>query len=297
MVYLSQFTFFLLNELNNRLKRLYFCKMKKRIGILGCGWLGLGLSRSFIDEGHVVHGSRQSNKGADFLQENEISGFVVKINEDKIIGDLSTFLAKVNCLFLTLPPGIRKNPKRNFVAVIQQLVPHIQNSKVQQIVFTSSTSVFGPEQGLVTPQTTPKPVSESGKQLLEVEKILLSQPHFSTQIVRLGGLIDDDRHPVKQLAKLPIVLNPEAPINLIHKTDAIGLLRYLSEQADWHKIYHGVAPWHPTKKDFYLQAAKQLQISSPKFSSEKGVATKIVSDPYIELGSYRFMEPKLGLHL
>ncbi len=285
------------NEPDSRLKRLYFCKMKKRIGILGCGWLGLGLSRSFIDEGYVVHGSRQSNKGADFLQENEIRGFVVKINEDEIIGDLSAFLAKVNCIFLTLTPGIRKNPKRNFVAVIHQLIPHIQNSKVQQVVFTSSTSVFGPQQGLVTPQTTPKPVSESGKQLLEVEKILLSQPHFSTQIVRLGGLIGDDRHPVKQLAKLPIVHNPEAPINLIHKTDAIGLLRYLYKHADWHKIYHGVAPWHPTKKDFYLHAAKKLQISSPKFSSEKGVVTKVVSDPYIELGAYRFVEPKLGLDL
>ena len=271
--------------------------MKKRIGILGCGWLGLGLSRSFIDEGYVVHGSRQSNKGADFLQENKIRGFVVKINEDEIIGDLSAFLAKVDCIFLTLPPGIRKNPKRNFVAVIHQLIPHIQNSKVQQVVFTSSTSVFGPRQGLVTPQTTPKPVSESGKQLLEVEKILLSQPHFSTQIVRLGGLIGDDRHPVKQLAKLPIVHNPEAPINLIHKTDAIGLLRYLFEQGLWQKIYHGVAPWHPTKKDFYLHAAKKLQVSSPKFSSEKGVVTKVVSDPYIELGAYRFVEPKLGLDL
>ena len=271
--------------------------MKKRIGILGCGWLGLGLSRSFIDDGYVVHGSRQSNKGADFLQENEIRGFVVKINEDEIVGNLSAFLAKVNCLFLTLPPGIRKNPERNFVAVIHQLIPHIQNSKVQQVVFTSSTSVFGPQQGLVTPQTTPQPVSESGKQLLEVEKILLSQPHFSTQIVRLGGLIGDDRHPVKQLAKSPIVHNPEAPINLIHKTDAIGLLHYLSKQALWQKIYHGVAPWHPTKKDFYLKAAKQLQISSPKFSSEKGVVTKVVSDPYIELGAYRFVEPKLGLEL
>ena len=271
--------------------------MKKRIGILGCGWLGLGLSRSFIVEGHVVHGSRQSSKGADFLKENKISSFIIQINENEVIGDLSDFLFKVNCLFLTLPPGIQNNPKRNFVSVIQQLIPHIQNSKVQQVVFTSSTNVFGPQQGLVTPQTTPKPVSESGKQLLEVEKILLSQPHFSTQIVRLGGLIGDDRHPVKQLAKLPIIHNPEAPINLIHKTDAIGLLRYLFEQGLWQKIYHGVSPWHPTKKDFYTNAAKQLQISSPKFSSEKGLVTKVVSDPYIELGAYRFIEPKLGLDL
>ena len=115
------------------MKRLYFCEVKKRIGILGCGWLGIGLSQSFVDDGYVVHGSRQSNNGADFLRENGIHGFVVQVHEDQIIGDLSAFLAKVNCLFLTLPPGIRKKPKLNFVAVIHQLIPHIQNSKVQQV--------------------------------------------------------------------------------------------------------------------------------------------------------------------
>ena len=278
------------------MKRDYFWNMKKRIGVLGCGWLGLELAQSYVADGFVVHGSRQSKKDANYLIEHGVHGFAVQINENDVSGNLSEFLHGVSRLFLTFPPGIRKNPSRDFVAVIHQLLPHIHKSKVKEVVFTSSTGVYGPEQGLVTPNTVPQPQTESGRQLFEVESILLSQNGFSTQIVRLGGLLGGDRHPVKQLAKLPVVDNPQAPINLIHKADAIGLLRYLADQAPWQSIYHGVAPWHPTKQDFYEQAAKEMQLPLPKFAIEPGNTNKVVTDPMVEtFFGYPFIEPKLGL--
>jgi nucleoside-diphosphate-sugar epimerase len=269
--------------------------MKERIGVLGCGWLGLGLAQSYISNDYVVHGSRQSKKNADSLEEHGIHSFAVQISDNHISDNISKFLRGVNRLFLTFPPGLRKNPKRNFVALIQKLLPHIHKSKVKEVVFTSSTGVYGPEQGFVTPSTVPQPQSESGKQLFEVESILLSQDSFSTQIVRLGGLLGDERHPVKQLAKLALVDNPQSPINLIHKSDAIGLLRYLADQAPWQRIYNGVTPWHPTKQDFYEQAAKEMQLPSPKFAEEPGNTNKVVTDPQIQSLGYVFFEPKLGL--
>lgn len=270
--------------------------MKERIGVLGCGWLGLGLAQSYVTDDFVVHGSRQSKIDADSLQEQGVHGFAVQISENHVSGNISEFLHGISRLFLTFPPGIRKNPKRDFVAVIHQLLPHIHKSKVKEVVFTSSTGVYGLQQGLVTPNTVPQPQTESGRQLFEVENILLSQDGFFTQIVRLGGLLGGDRHPVKQLAKLPVVNNPQAPINLIHKADAIGLLRHLSDQAPWQSIYNGVAPWHPTKQDFYEQAAIEMQLPLPKFAEEPGNTNKIVTDSQVESLGYAFIEPKLGLN-
>lgn len=295
MFYTQQCTFFLANGLMRGLKRVYFCNMKERIGVLGCGWLGLGLAQSYVTDDFVVHGSRQSRKDADSLQEHGIYGFIVQISENHDSNNLSEFLRGVSRLFLTFPPGLRKNPKQDFVAVIHNLLPHIHRSEVKEVIFTSSTGVYGSQQGLVTPSIVPQPQTESGRQLLEVEGILLSQDGFSTQIVRLGGLLGGDRHPVKQLAKLAIVDNPQAPVNLIHKADAIGLLRYLADQAPWHCIYNGVAPWHPSKKYFYEQAAKEMQLPLPKFAEEPGNTNKIVTDPQIESLGYVFFEPKLGL--
>ena len=277
------------------MKRVYFCIMKERIGVLGCGWLGLGVAQSYVADNFIVHGSRQSKKGADSLQKHGVHGFVVQISENHDSGNLSEFLNGVSRLFLTIPPGLQKNPKRDFVAMIHQLLPHIHSSEVKEVVFTSSTGVYGPQQGLVSPSIVPQPQTESGRQLLEVESLLRSQDGFSTQIVRLGGLLGDDRHPVKQLAKLPVVYNPQAPINLIHKVDAIGLLRYLADRAPWQSIYHGVAPWHPTKQDFYEQAANEMQLPSPKFAEDQGNANKIITDPQVQSLGYAFLEPKLGL--
>ena len=269
--------------------------MKERIGVLGCGWLGLGVAQSYVADNFIVHGSRQSRKDANLLKEHGIHGFAIQISENHVTGNLSDFLHGVRRLYLTLPPGLNKNPKRDFIAVIHQLLPHIRINKVKEVVFTSSTGVYGPQQGLVNPNVVPEPQTESGRQLLEVESILRSQEGFSTQIVRLGGLLGDDRHPVKQLIKLPEVDNPQAPINLIHKSDAIGLLRYLADKAPWQSIYHGVAPWHPTKQDFYEQAAKEMQLPLPKFAEDPGNTNKIVTDPQIESLGYVFFEPKLGL--
>ena len=143
--------------------------MKERIGVLGCGWLGLGVAQSYVADNFIVHGSRQSKKGADSLQKHGVHGFVVQISENHVSGNLSEFLNGVSRLFLTFPPGLRKNPKRDFVAMIHQLLPHIHKSKVKEVVFTSSTGVYGPQQGLVTPSIVPQPQTESGRQLLEVE--------------------------------------------------------------------------------------------------------------------------------
>ena len=269
--------------------------MKERIGVLGCGWLGLGIAQSYVADNFIVHGSRQSKKGADSLQKHGVHGFVVQISENHDSGNLTEFLNGVSRLFLTIPPGLQKNPKRDFVAMIHQLLPHIHSSEVKEVVFTSSTGVYGPQQGLVSPSIVPQPQTESGRQLVEVENMLRSQDGFYTIIVRLGGLLGDDRHPVKQLAKLPVVDNPQAPINLIHKADAIGLLRHLADQAPWQSTYHGVAPWHPTRQYFYEQAAKEMQLPLPRFAEEPGNTNKIVTDPQVESLGYAFFEPKLGL--
>ena len=92
--------------------------MKERIGVLGCGWLGLGVAQSYVADNFIVHGSRQSKKGADSLQKHGVHGFVVQISENHDSGNLTEFLNGVSRLFLTIPPGLQKNPKRDFVAMI-----------------------------------------------------------------------------------------------------------------------------------------------------------------------------------
>ncbi len=271
--------------------------MSGSIAVLGCGWLGLDLARSFVADGHIVHGSCQSQASVQKLSSFGVKGHNIQLKEKSISGNISSFLQGSSRLFLTLPPGLRSDPKRNFVAVIKQLLPYIQNSSVQEVVFTSSTGVFGPQQGVVTADTFAIPQTESGRQLLEVEGLLLTQSSFTSKIIRLGGLLGDDRHPVSHLIKKRMVAEPQAPVNLIHKQDAIGLVRFLSEHGRWQSIYHAVCPWHPTKKDFYEKAAQELNLPQPIFDQKKGTTTKKVMSPQVAAMGYVFKQPRLGLTL
>lgn len=270
--------------------------MTPNVGILGCGWLGLPLAQKLLNSGHSVRGSVRQKSALNQLEHVGIEAHMIDCQEAHIVGNIDAFLQGVSRLYVILPPGIRKNPTRDFVAVVRHLLTYINKSQVKELVFTSSTGVFGGQQGLVLPKTQPLPDSDSGRQLVEVEKLLLSQSSFSTQILRLGGLIDLDRHPAKTLARKNVIMEPQAPVNLIHRTDAVGLLIHLPTHAPWKAVYHGVTPWHPSKKDFYNQAAKELGLTQLPFSETIGTTNKMVKDPRVEnMLDYHFTEPLLGL--
>jgi nucleoside-diphosphate-sugar epimerase len=258
--------------------------------------LGLPLAKNLLKSGYSVRGSARQKVTLNQLEHVGIEAQMIDCQENHIEGNIEAFLEEISRLYVILPPGIRKDPQRDFVAVIEHLIPYVNKSAVKELVFTSSTGVFGSQQGVVLPETQPLPDSESGRQLVEVEKRLLSQSSFSTQILRLGGLIDLDRHPAKTLARKKVVMDPQAPVNLIHRTDAVGLLMHLPTTAPWKAVYHGVTPWHPSKKDFYNQAAKELGLTQLPFSETIGTTNKMVKDPRVEnMLDFHFKEPRLGL--
>jgi nucleoside-diphosphate-sugar epimerase len=64
---------------------------------------------------------------------------------------------------------IRGINKENFVSKIEILIPFIEKSTIENILFISSTSVYGDDNDQVTEETVLNPDSEGGKQLAIVE--------------------------------------------------------------------------------------------------------------------------------
>ena len=75
--------------------------------------------------------------------------------------------------------------------------------------FISSTAVYGETEGTIVESTPTAAVSLSGKQLVECEQILQNATAYDTSIIRFGGLIGPDRHPIFALAKRTQIDNPE----------------------------------------------------------------------------------------
>ncbi|WP_284650890.1 SDR family oxidoreductase [Flavobacterium terrisoli] len=255
----------------------------KKISILGCGWLGLPLAKSLLAKGFSVKGSTTSLAKISLLNNAGIEAFQIEVSEQEIKGEIESFLENSEILIIDIPPKLRGTNSENFVAKIQNLIPFIKKSTVQKVLFISSTAIYNDNYSTVTETTQTEPDTESGKQLLEVEKLfLLSIFDFSTTIIRFGGLIGDDRHPVHFLAGKQNLGNPDAPINLIHQIDCIGIIERIIELNRWNDKFNAVAPFHPKRKEYYTQKATELGLPLPQFAETSTSFGKVILANKIE---------------
>jgi nucleoside-diphosphate-sugar epimerase len=272
----------------------------KQISILGCGWLGLPLAKALLVNGFSVKGSTTSQEKLSTLKSFGIYPFLVALDSKIVTGEVVNFLDGSETLIVNIPPQLRgKNSdtlsnEKVFVEKIKALIPHIEKSTIQNVLFVSSTSVYGKANGTVNEDTPAEPDTESGKQLLEVESLLQDNSSFKTTLLRFGGLIGEDRNPVKFLAGKQNIENPDACINFIHQEDCIGIILKIIKLKSWGEIYNGVSPFHPTRQAYYTQKATELNLPLPEFDYSKTSTEKLISsDKVATVLGYSFIKTDL----
>ncbi|MFV8371742.1 SDR family NAD(P)-dependent oxidoreductase [Flavobacterium sp. LB2P74] len=265
-----------------------------KISILGCGWLGLPLAKAMISKGFSVNGSTTSVEKLSVLENSGINPFLIALSENKTTGNVSNFLENSEILIIDVPPKLRGSGTENFVSKIRNIIPFIEKSSVENVLFISSTSVYNENDAFVTEETIPKPDTEGGKQLLETEQLLQSNINFKTTVLRFGGLIGEDRHPIKFLAGRENLDNPDASINLIHQKDCVGIILKIIANNAWNETFNAVAPSHPTRELYYTQKALDLNLALPKFNHKNPSIGKTILSTKIEtVLKYTFTKPNL----
>lgn len=227
------------------------------ISVLGCGWLGLPLLRSLVDAGHHVKGSARHPEPLMAIKAAGGIPFQVdlpgEIPENFIGGTDSV-------LIITLPPGGRQlgaAATEHYLACLQSIA-HSGSRSSPRVLFTSSTGVYGEAKGEVTEDTPPQPNTHSSRAVLAAEEWL--QATFTDfTILRLAGLISEDRHPGHFYGgRDRLIPNSEAPVNLVHRADVISAIHLLLKKPPSKKIFNVCAASHPSKGDFYKKAANSI---------------------------------------
>ncbi|WP_394973972.1 NAD-dependent epimerase/dehydratase family protein [uncultured Croceitalea sp.] len=264
--------------------------MSKTIGIIGCGWLGFPLAEDLLKSGYRVKGTTTSTSKLKTLKLAGIDSYKAELNEDKIEGDIESFLSELHILIVNIPPRLRENKKSSYSAKIKLLLTEIEKTTIKNIVFVSSTSVYGNLEGNVTEDSIPKPETDSGKQLLQCEQLLLQNKTFSTAVIRFGGLIGEDRHPITKLSGKKGLKNGEALVNLIHASDCIHMIKTIVEKEYWNTIFNGVYPQHPTKREYYTNEALKRGLALPEFtvSSTKTFKKIIISKNFLNKSNFLY---------
>ncbi|WP_418264543.1 SDR family oxidoreductase [Flavobacterium faecale] len=269
-----------------------------QISILGCGWLGFPLAKALVKDGFQIKGSTTSTDKKELLENAGITHFSFALETDTVSDIILDFLAGSEILIIAIPPKLRgKNKdysdanKNSFVKKIENLLPYIEKSTVEKLIFISSTAIYGEVNATITEDSIPNPVTESGKQLLQIENLLMDNNQIKTTILRFGGLIGPDRNPARFLAGKENVANPDAPVNLIHLDDCIGIIQKILDKKAWNDHFNAAAPHHPSRKEYYTQKALEQELVPPTFNkTAPSIGKTIESEKLINQLKYTFTQ-------
>ncbi len=236
--------------------------------ILGCGYLGIRVARRLLQRGEVVYGTTRTSKRRDELVRNGIEPVLVDVLDPSTLDRLPSPDRVLYCV---------GHDRRSQIPVRDVYVDGLRHAidrlhyRTRRIVFTSSTSVYGDQQGQpVDEQTEPHPTTESGLACLDAERLLFDfadQRAWPVTIVRLAGLYGPGR--IMRRATLeagdPIRASAEGYLNLIHIDDAATAVIAALEMDQDHELFLAADDRPVFRRDFYGLLTRLLNLDPPQF--------------------------------
>ncbi len=261
------------------------------LSILGCGWLGMPLAKELLESGYTVKGSRRSREKLQELQDLGIDPFQVIADPDVPLFPERFFLSRT--LLIDIPPG-RKDPQgaRAYPQRIRRILERAEEMQVKNVLLVSSTSVHPETNERIKDAPEAQSTQGNGPVLGEAEEAVKKRFPGTSTIVRFGGLIGPERHPVRYLSGRQSSRSGRAPVNMIHQKDAVGAISRILERKLWGYTFDICAPEHPTRQNFYEKAAEKAGIPPPAFDPEAPLSYKIIDpDLFVEKSDHRFAYP------
>lgn len=249
------------------------------ISILGAGWLGMPLARYLRMFGHDIVLSKRDIIAVDQLRAEDWKAEQYQLGET-----LPAILGSSDIAIINIPPGRRNLDPKDFIAKLQRTCRDLLQNETKNIIFVSTTSVYGDTTGTLTEITECRPTTNSGKAHLEIEQYIHALMPKQATILRLAGLVGGKRHPAKNLSGKQHIPNPHQVVNLVHRNDVIAAIHAIINKQLWGHTLHLAATDHPKRGDYYRWAAKQLKISPPEFAESKSsIATGKIIDATMTL--------------
>lgn len=274
-----------------------------RVLIVGCGYVGLPLGAELVRHGHAVFGLRRS--AADELKAAGITPLPADITRAESLAGLPRdFDWVVNCV--ASGGGGVGEYQQLYLQGTRNLVAWLAGSPLKKFVYTSSTGVYGQNDGeLVTEASPAESETETAKVLVETEKVLLAaarEKEFPAVILRVAGIYGPERgYLLKQYLRNEARIEGRGGriLNMIHLDDLIGVILAALRSSQAGEIYNAVDDEPVTQLNFFEWLAGTLGKDLPPSATadeatarRRGLTNKKVSNRRLkhELG-YLFKYP------
>jgi nucleoside-diphosphate-sugar epimerase len=246
------------------------------IAVLGCGWLGLPLAKHLLAQGHRVLGTTTSPEQLPLLAAQGIEAQLIQLGSDFSAADetrLTSLLSQATTLVLNVPP--RAAVAGGYPQLLRPVHRAVAAGRVQAVLFVSTTGVY-PDEPRLMRETDAVSTRDAASDVLRTEGHFVPRyGQWKSTVVRLGGLIGPGRAPGRFLAGRQNLPQGDAPTNLLHLTDAVGVLSTIIDQNIWGHTLNVCAQSHPLRRNFYPAAATYIGLEPPTFQPG-GSSSKII---------------------
>jgi len=281
-----------------------------RVLIVGCGYVGLPLGKELARQGHTVFGLRRSALAEAELQAAGITPLHADITRPETLAKLPRdFDWVVNCT--ASGGGGADDYRKIYLEGNRNLVAWLAGLLLKKFIYTSSTSVYGQNDGsVVNEKSLVAPDAETSKVLAETETFLLeaaAQKRFPAVILRVAGIYGPGRgHSFKSFLRGDARIEGDGArwLNMIHREDLIGVIIAALRDAPPGEIFNAVDNEPVSQRDFFGWLAAELKRPLPpavpadaEAWRKRGVTNKRVSNAKLRAElkyAFRFPDFRAG---
>ncbi|GAA0662097.1 SDR family oxidoreductase [Natronoarchaeum mannanilyticum] len=202
-----------------------------RVAILGCGYVGVELGRQLTAAGHEAIGVRRSDDGVATIEAAGFEAVRADVTDDESLATVPDADAVV---FAASSGGRGAAAAREvYVDGLRTAIDHFgdREDPPGRLVYTSSTGVYGDHDGAFVDESTPiEPTTEKTEVLAEAERLArerAAERGIDGTVARFSGLYGPERYRLDRYLEGPVT---EGYLNMIHRVDAAGAVRYLLEE-------------------------------------------------------------------
>ncbi|GLX87383.1 NAD(P)-dependent oxidoreductase [Thalassotalea loyana] len=268
-----------------------------KVAIIGCGWLGKALAHALKAQSIDVLGTGQSEASVSALNALNIDALQLSLPLTEALSPLSlTTLSQYNVWVIAITPQLRKG-ETNYPEKIQDIMSLATSCQVARVILVSSTAVLNGLHNDIDESASLNLAAPKVDILSRAEMTVITatNEHLQSAVLRLSGLVGEDRHPGRFFKLDKLYSDGLAPVNLIHQKDAVGLLVNMIQCEEISGVYHGVSMTKASKHEFYREAARAIGLKEPRFdlAKDSAQAKRIFGEDTRKRLNYQYQLPDL----
>lgn len=269
--------------------------MSIKVAVIGCGYVGKEVAQLWQHQGLTVTATTTS---PDRVEELQRVADRVQVLRGTDPGAVQDCLVDQDVVLVCVGSKRGANYGETYLGTAKTLAEVLPQTQVQQLIYTSTYSVYGQHHGATVAEDTPvQPATANGEIIAETERTLLGLPGLKVCVLRLGGIYGPERTLARIYSRAAGQTRPGAGAewaNWIHRSDIVGGIEFVRTH-QLSGIYNLVQDEIPTVKALIRQVCDRNNLAPVQWDPSQPSARPYnakVSNAKIKAAGYRFVHPR-----